>query len=112
MAPARANAAMRFTPKNSIPTLGDRPSKHSVHSAMTRFHDVSPGLADELGLPVPHSYGLGLWRDSFDGHLMWGHPGGGIGGHSELWHLPHDGITIAVGNDSSGSQDSPNRVVT
>ena len=77
--------------------------------AMTRFHDASPELADELGLPVRQSYGLGLWRDSLNGHLMWGHPGGGIGGHSELWHLPHDGITIAVGwnDDALDRQAAP-----
>jgi CubicO group peptidase (beta-lactamase class C family) len=64
--------------------------------AMTRFHDMSPELANTLQLPARQSYGLGLWSDSLDGHLMWGHPGGGVGGHSELWHLPHDRITIAV----------------
>jgi len=39
MAPGRSKAAMRFTPKNLIPVLGDLPSKQSVHFAMTRFHD-------------------------------------------------------------------------
>ncbi len=67
--------------------------------AMTRFHDTSPELADALEL---QSYGLGLFRDSLDGHLMWGHPGAGVGGHSELWHLPHDRITIAVAWNDDG----------
>jgi D-alanyl-D-alanine carboxypeptidase len=75
--------------------------------AMTHFHDVSPEFADTLELSSRRSYGLGLWRDDVDGHLMWGHPGGGIGGHSELWHLPHDGITIAVSwNDAGLGRDA------
>jgi D-alanyl-D-alanine carboxypeptidase len=75
--------------------------------AMTRFHDMSPDRADALQLPARKSYGLGLWRDDVDGHLMWGHPGGGLGGHSELWHLPHDGITIAVSwNDDALGRDA------
>lgn len=72
--------------------------------AMTRFHDTSPEVADELEL---QSYGLGLFRDSLDGHLMWGHPGAGVGGHSELWHLPHDRITIALAwNDAGLTRDA------
>lgn len=72
--------------------------------AMTRFHDTSPELARTLEL---QSYGLGLFRDSLDEHLMWGHPGGGVGGHSELWHLPHDRITIAVSwNDDALTRDA------
>jgi D-alanyl-D-alanine carboxypeptidase len=75
--------------------------------AMTRFHNVSPELADTLELSARRSYGLGLWRDDLDGHLMWGHPGGGIGGRSELWHLPHDRITIAVSwNDDGLGRDA------
>ena len=75
--------------------------------AMTRFHDISPELADTLGLPARQSYGLGLFRDSLDGHLMWGHPGRGIGSRSELWHLPHDRITIAVSwNDDALDRDA------
>ena len=74
---------------------------------MTRFHNTSPQLADTLELPAHHSYGLGLFRDSLDGHPMWGHPGGGIGGHSELWQLPHDRITIAVSwNDDALGRDA------
>jgi D-alanyl-D-alanine carboxypeptidase len=69
--------------------------------AMTRFHDM----------PTEYGYGLGLFRDVLDGHLMWGHPGGGIGGHSELWQLPHDRITIAVSwnDDALDRQASPFR---
>jgi D-alanyl-D-alanine carboxypeptidase len=67
--------------------------------AMTRFHDLDPEQADASQL---QSYGLGLFRDSVDGHLMWGHPGAGLGGHSELWHLPHDRITIAVAWNDDG----------
>jgi D-alanyl-D-alanine carboxypeptidase len=75
--------------------------------AMTRFHDMSPELAGVLQLDARKSYGLGLWRDDVDGHLMWGHPGGGLGGHSELWHLPHDRITIAVSwNDDGLGRDA------
>jgi D-alanyl-D-alanine carboxypeptidase len=41
-------------------------------------------------------YGLGLARDSIDGHLMIGHEGAGFGSHSELWHLPPENLTVAV----------------
>jgi hypothetical protein len=67
---------------------------------MTRFHDTSA-----LDL---RSYGLGLFRDSLDGHLMWGHPGAGVGGRSELWHLPRDRITIALSwNDDALDREAP-----
>ncbi len=42
------------------------------------------------------AYGLGLARDSLDGHTMWGHGGDGLGSHTEFWHLPRDRLTIAV----------------
>jgi D-alanyl-D-alanine carboxypeptidase len=59
---------------------------------MTRFH---PGA-------FPLGYGLGLGRDTIDGHEMWGHTGDGIGSHTELWHVPDDDVTIAVSwNDES-----------
>jgi D-alanyl-D-alanine carboxypeptidase len=60
--------------------------------AMTRFH---PGA-------FPLGYGLGLGRDTIDGHTMWGHTGDGFGSHTELWHVPADDLTIAVGwNDDT-----------
>ncbi len=87
--------------------LGGRLLAPGSLRAMTRFHNVSPDLADTLELSARRSYGLGLWRDDLDGHLMWGHPGGGVGGHSELWHLPHDRITIAVSwNDAALGRDA------
>jgi hypothetical protein len=42
------------------------------------------------------TYGLGLARDSLDGHTMWGHGGDGLGSHTEFWHLPRERLTIAV----------------
>ena len=39
---------------------------------------------------------------------MWGHIGDGDGSHSELWHLPHDRITIAVSwNDDVRDREAP-----
>jgi D-alanyl-D-alanine carboxypeptidase len=71
--------------------------------AMTRFHDIPSEQVLGLGL-----YGLGLFRDSLDGHLMWGHVGDGDGSHSELWHLPHDRITIAISwNDGVLDREAP-----
>lgn len=54
--------------------------------AMSRFHPGGPWPA----------YGLGLARRSIDGHDAWGHTGAGFGSHSEVWHLPRDGLTVAV----------------
>jgi hypothetical protein len=48
---------------------------------MTRFHAA---------------YGLGLARRSFAGRDAWGHSGAGFGSHTELWHLPHERLTVAV----------------
>lgn len=42
------------------------------------------------------AYGLGLARDSFDDRTMWGHGGDGLGSHTELWHLPHEHLTLAA----------------
>jgi D-alanyl-D-alanine carboxypeptidase len=64
---------------------------------MTRFH---AGFAQ--------GYGLGLVRDSIDGHTMWGHPGDGLGSHTELWHLPQEKLTIAVAwNDDLLDGEAP-----
>jgi D-alanyl-D-alanine carboxypeptidase len=41
-------------------------------------------------------YGLGLAQDSFGDRTMWGHTGNGLGSHTELWHLPREGLTLAV----------------
>jgi hypothetical protein len=65
---------------------------------MTRFH---------VGA-FPEGYGLGLARDSIDGHTMWGHPGDGLGSHTELWQLPQQSVTIAVAwNDDLLDGEAP-----
>jgi D-alanyl-D-alanine carboxypeptidase len=66
--------------------LGGHILKPASLRAMTDFH---PGA-------FPLGYGLGLGRDTIDGHTMWGHTGGGFGTHTELWHVPADNLTIAV----------------
>jgi D-alanyl-D-alanine carboxypeptidase len=66
--------------------LGGHILKPESLRAMTRFH---PGA-------FPLGYGLGLGRDTIDGHTMWGHTGDGFGSHTELWHVPADDLTIAV----------------
>jgi D-alanyl-D-alanine carboxypeptidase len=76
--------------------LGGHVLKPASLREMTRFH------ADSFW----QGYGLGLARDTLDGHLMWGHTGDGFGSHTELWHLPADDMTIAVSwNDDSLDRD-------
>jgi D-alanyl-D-alanine carboxypeptidase len=53
---------------------------------MTRFHGV-----DRF-----EGYGLGVTKARVDDHVLWGHGGDGHGSHSELWHLPKEGLTVAV----------------
>jgi D-alanyl-D-alanine carboxypeptidase len=60
-------------------------SQESLHE-MTRFHDG--GYRD--------AYGLGLARSSDGDRELWGHGGQGTGSHTELWHLPHENVSIAV----------------
>jgi D-alanyl-D-alanine carboxypeptidase len=52
---------------------------------MTRFHDG-----------VWEGYGLGVAKAGVDDHVLWGHTGDGLGSHTEFWHLPKEGITVAV----------------
>jgi D-alanyl-D-alanine carboxypeptidase len=54
--------------------------------AMTRFH--SGGFWE--------GYGLGVAKTGVDDHELWGHTGDGLGSHTELWHLPKEGLTVAV----------------
>ena len=76
--------------------LGGHILKPASLRAMTRFH---PGAFWQ-------GYGLGLARDTIDGHTMWGHTGDGVGSHTELWHVPADNLTIAVSwnDDTLGSR--------
>ena len=64
---------------------GDIVSDESLR-AMTDFH----GGGGWLG------YGLGVAKAAVDDHALWGHIGDGVGSHTELWHLPKEGITVAV----------------
>ena len=64
---------------------GDVVSADSLRE-MTRFH----------GGGFWQGYGLGVAQASIDDHAMRGHSGDGLGSHSELWHLPKEGLTIAV----------------
>ena len=41
-------------------------------------------------------YGLGVARTEVHGHEVWGHGGRIPGFASELWHLPHERMTLAV----------------
>jgi CubicO group peptidase (beta-lactamase class C family) len=64
---------------------------------MRRFHDSDAW----------QGYGLGLARDSIDGHPMIGHEGAGFGSHSELWHLPRENLTVAITwNDDAVGRDA------
>lgn len=76
--------------------LGGHILKADSLRQMTRFH---PGAFSQ-------GYGLGLARDTLDGHILWGHPGGGFGSHTELWHVPNEDLTVAVSwnDDTLGSE--------
>ena len=65
--------------------LGGRVLEPASLREMTRFRDAGQG----------QGYGLGLTRDAYDGRTVWGHIGEGLG-HTELWHLPEESVTIAV----------------
>jgi len=95
--PARSWATMAWTAgalAGDVPSLarwgqallGGHILKPASLRTMTRFH---PGV-------FPLGYGLGLGRDTIDGHTLWGHTGDGFGSHTELWHVPADNLTIAV----------------
>ena len=76
--------------------LGGRILKPESLKEMTRFHagHYWPG------------YGLGLASDASGGAEMWGHTGDGLGSHTELWHAPREGLTVAMSwNDSEFDGD-------
>jgi hypothetical protein len=53
------------------------------------------------------AYGLGLGRWEIDGREAWGHLGGMPGFHTELAHVPEEGLTLfAVWNDDVIDQDT------
>ncbi len=91
---------------------GDDPSLARWGQALLGGHLLKPASLREMtrfhGDSIWQGYGLGLARDTVDGHLMWGHTGGGSGSHTELWYLPGDHLTIAVSwnDDSLDSNDS------
>ena len=41
-------------------------------------------------------YGLGLAKGSAGAVDLWGHEGNGYGTHTDLWHAPHERITVAM----------------
>ena len=53
---------------------------------MTRFH----------GGGGWEGYGLGVAKAGVDDLVLWGHTGDGLGSHTELWHVPQAGLTVAV----------------
>jgi D-alanyl-D-alanine carboxypeptidase len=79
---------------------GDVPSLARWAHELLAGRVVSPASLREMARFHPsgtwEGYGLGLAQDSFDGHTMWGHTGDGLGSHTELWHLPREGLTLAV----------------
>ncbi len=66
--------------------LGGRILASRSLEEMTRFH---PG-AFWLG------YGLGLAKSSAGAIDLWGHEGNGHGTHTDLWHAPHERVTVAM----------------
>jgi D-alanyl-D-alanine carboxypeptidase len=66
--------------------LGGKILSRASLREMTDFHSI----------PEIEGYGLGLMRDSLHDRALWGHIGDGLGSHTELWHVPHDRLTIAV----------------
>ncbi len=67
--------------------------------SLSEMTDFRPSTA--LG----DAYGLGLARFEMDGREAWGHEGGMPGFHTDLTHLPKEGLTLfAVWNDDLISQ--------
>jgi D-alanyl-D-alanine carboxypeptidase len=63
-------------------------------NSLSQMTDFRPGTA--LG----DAYGLGLGRFEVEGREAWGHVGGMPGFHTDLTHLPKEGLTLfAVWND-------------
>ena len=76
--------------------LGGRILEAASLKEMTKFH---PGQFWQ-------GYGIGLAQDTHDDRVMWGHTGDGFGGHTELWHLPEEHLTVAVTwNDDAVDRD-------
>jgi CubicO group peptidase (beta-lactamase class C family) len=62
--------------------------------SLSEMTDFQPGTA--LG----DAYGLGLGRFEVEGREAWGHTGGMPGFHTDLTHIPEQGLTLfAVWND-------------
>jgi D-alanyl-D-alanine carboxypeptidase len=96
--PNRALAAMAPTAGS---LAGDVPSLARWGHELLSGRILEPDSLREMARFVAPAdrwtgYGLGLASNEIDGHLMWGHTGGGPGSHTELWHLPHERLTIAV----------------
>jgi D-alanyl-D-alanine carboxypeptidase len=68
--------------------FGGRLLKPASLGEMVRFEPFSGGPWD--------SYGIGVAHQEIDGHEVWGHDGDGFGMHGELWHLPHEHLTLVT----------------
>jgi D-alanyl-D-alanine carboxypeptidase len=97
LVPSRAEATMASTAgalAGDVPSLarwahelfnGAVISADSLHD-MASFHDGN----------YREGYGLGLARSVDRDDELWGHGGEGLGNATELWHLPHKNVTVAV----------------
>ncbi len=60
---------------------------------------------------IPHAtfigYGLGVRKNVYAGHTMWGHTGGMRGYGSHLFYDPLNKVSIAILNNQSRSSDGP-----
>jgi D-alanyl-D-alanine carboxypeptidase len=95
-------------PRRNLPAMtstagalaGDVPSLARWGHALFTGHVVSPASLREMtrfhGSGDWEGYGLGVAKARVDDHVLWGHIGDGLGSHTELWHLPKEGVTIAV----------------
>jgi D-alanyl-D-alanine carboxypeptidase len=94
--PFRAAAAT----STAAALAGDVPSLARWGDELFRGHVLKPDSLEEMAQFHPggfwEAYGLGLARDTIDGHLAWGHGGDAFGSRTEFWHLPRERLTIAI----------------
>ena len=98
LVPSTAEATSAWASGNLLASAGDlaragdRIFRGSLLSAQARRAQTQWVKA----VFQPPEYGLGLARDKLAGQEVWGHSGDMAGFHSDLWHLPGSGATVAA----------------
>ena len=108
LVPSRAEATMSST---AGALAGDVPSlarwAHELFNGAVLSADSLHDMASFHDGDYREGYGLGLARSVDRDDELWGHRGDGLGNATELWHLPHKNVTVAVtwNDDLIGNED-------